>query len=72
VEVERKHIQQVLHETNWVLGGDEGAASRLGIPRTTLLYRMKKLGIPRQQCGAGGGERAFAPRAEAAFQAVGG
>jgi formate hydrogenlyase transcriptional activator len=49
LDMERKHIQQVLRETGWVLGGNEGAASRLGIPRTTLLYRMKRLGIPRQQ-----------------------
>jgi formate hydrogenlyase transcriptional activator len=49
LDIERHHIQQVLHETCWVLGGDEGAASRLGIPRTTLLYMMKRLGIPRRQ-----------------------
>ncbi|MGC9157345.1 MAG: sigma 54-interacting transcriptional regulator [Terracidiphilus sp.] len=48
-EMERNHIEQILHETNWVLSGRDGAASRLGIPRTTLLYRMKRLGIPRQQ-----------------------
>jgi formate hydrogenlyase transcriptional activator len=49
LDLERKHIRQVLQETCWVLGGSEGAASRLGIPRTTLLYRMRRLGIPRQQ-----------------------
>jgi formate hydrogenlyase transcriptional activator len=48
LELERSHIQQILHETCWVLGGNEGAASRLGIPRTTLLYRMRRLGISRQ------------------------
>jgi len=49
LDIERKHIRQILQETSWVLGGSEGAASRLGIPRTTLLYRMRRLGIPRQQ-----------------------
>jgi formate hydrogenlyase transcriptional activator len=47
-EVEREHIMQVLRETQWILGGDDGAAARLGIPRTTLIYRMRRLGIPRQ------------------------
>lgn len=45
-EVEREHIVQVLRETNGLVGGRDGAAARLGIPRTTLLYRMRKLGIP--------------------------
>jgi formate hydrogenlyase transcriptional activator len=45
-EVEREHIRQVLRETNWVIGGPQGAAARLGLPRTTLLHRMEKLGIP--------------------------
>jgi transcriptional regulator with GAF, ATPase, and Fis domain len=45
-ELEREHILQVLTETNGLVGGQDGAAARLGIPRTTLLYRMRKLGIP--------------------------
>ena len=45
-ELEREHILQVLRETNGLVGGRDGAATRLGIPRTTLLYRMRKLGIP--------------------------
>jgi formate hydrogenlyase transcriptional activator len=48
-EVERKHVLQVLRDTNWILGGVGGAASRLGIPRTTLIYRMRRLGIDRPQ-----------------------
>ena len=48
-EAERQHILAVLHETNWVLGGIKGSATRLGIPRTTLVYRMQKLGISREQ-----------------------
>lgn len=44
---ERKHILSVLKDTNWVLGGPKGAAARLGMKRTTLQSRMKKLGISR-------------------------
>jgi transcriptional regulator with GAF, ATPase, and Fis domain len=46
-EVERAHILQVLRDTNRVSGGPQGAAARLGVKRTTLIYRMEKLGIPR-------------------------
>jgi len=31
----------------WVIGGANGAAARLGVKRTTLLFKMKKLGISR-------------------------
>jgi formate hydrogenlyase transcriptional activator len=48
-EAERDHINEVLRDTRWVLGGDNGAAVRLGMPRTTLVYRMRKLGIAREQ-----------------------
>jgi formate hydrogenlyase transcriptional activator len=48
-EAERDHITEVLRETRWVLGGDNGAATRLGMPRTTLVYKMRKLGIVREQ-----------------------
>jgi len=48
-DVEQRHIQQVLRECDWVLGGPQGAAARLGIPRTTLIYRMRRLGIRRSQ-----------------------
>jgi len=47
-DAEREHILQALHETQWVLGGSDGAANRLGMPRTTLIYKMKRLGIARQ------------------------
>lgn len=46
-DAQRKHILAVLEETRWVLGGDNGAASRLGIKRSTLQFRMRKLGISR-------------------------
>jgi formate hydrogenlyase transcriptional activator len=46
-EVERNHILKTLKETRWVLSGPSGAAARLGLKRTTLHFRMKKLGIAR-------------------------
>ena len=46
-DVEREHIRHVLHDTNGVVGGKHGAASRLGLKRTTLQYKMKKLEISR-------------------------
>ena len=48
-EAQRDHIVEVLRDTRWVLGGDHGAAARLGMPRTTLVYKMRKLGIVREQ-----------------------
>ena len=47
-EAERDHIIQVLGEVGWVVGGLRGAAALLGVPRTTLISRMNKLGIPRR------------------------
>ncbi len=44
---ERVHILAILKETRWVLGGVRGAAVRLGINRSTLQFRLKKLGIVR-------------------------
>jgi formate hydrogenlyase transcriptional activator len=46
-EAQRGHIVRTLKDTNWVIGGPAGAAARLGTKRTTLQYRMKKLGIVR-------------------------
>jgi formate hydrogenlyase transcriptional activator len=46
-DAEREHILGVLRETGWVLGGAEGAAARLGMKRSTLYKKMKKLGITR-------------------------
>jgi formate hydrogenlyase transcriptional activator len=44
---EREHILQTLRETDWVIGGPQGAATRLGMKRTTLQSKMRKLGIVR-------------------------
>jgi formate hydrogenlyase transcriptional activator len=46
-EAERAHILQTLKVVKWVVGGPNGAASRLGMNRSTLQFRMKKLGIVR-------------------------
>ena len=46
-DTEREHIIKVLRETRGVLAGPNGAASRLGLKRTTLQYKLKKLGITR-------------------------
>jgi formate hydrogenlyase transcriptional activator len=47
-DVEREHIIAVLEETGWRVSGDRGAAKVLGLKRTTLESRMKKLGIARR------------------------
>jgi formate hydrogenlyase transcriptional activator len=44
-EVEYEHILRAIRESNWVIGGPKGAAARLGMKRTTLAYKIKKLGI---------------------------
>jgi transcriptional regulator with GAF, ATPase, and Fis domain len=44
-EMERKHIEKALTKCGGVIGGKDGAARLLGIPRSTLQYRIKKLGI---------------------------
>jgi formate hydrogenlyase transcriptional activator len=46
-EIERDHIVRALDASNWVVGGKSGAAERLGMKRTSLVYRMQKLGISR-------------------------
>ena len=46
-EVERDHILRALEASNWVIGGRNGAAQRLGMKRTSLVYRMQKLRIIR-------------------------
>jgi formate hydrogenlyase transcriptional activator len=46
-EAEREHIRKTLEQTRWVVAGPNGAAARLGIKRSTLYFRMHKLGISR-------------------------
>jgi formate hydrogenlyase transcriptional activator len=45
--IEREHILKILRQTNWIIGGRAGAAMQLGMQRSTLQSRMKKLGIAR-------------------------
>jgi formate hydrogenlyase transcriptional activator len=47
VQAECDHILKILRETNWVLGGLQGAAERLGLKRTTLISKMRRLGLSR-------------------------
>ncbi len=46
-DVERNHVVKVLEDCNWKIRGKDGAAERLGLKRTTLQSRMKRLGIQR-------------------------
>ena len=46
-DAERDHIRKILEQTHWVVAGPNGAAARLGIKRSTLYFRMQKLGITR-------------------------
>jgi formate hydrogenlyase transcriptional activator len=46
-EAERAHIVATLTDTHWVVAGVRGAAARLGMNRSTLQFKMKKLGIVR-------------------------
>jgi formate hydrogenlyase transcriptional activator len=47
-DADRAHIIKILEETNWVVGGDGGAAAKLGLKRTTLIAKMQKLGLSRE------------------------
>jgi formate hydrogenlyase transcriptional activator len=48
-DAEREHILSTLEDTGWVLGGPKGAATRLGMKRSTLQWKMKRLGISRPE-----------------------
>jgi formate hydrogenlyase transcriptional activator len=52
-ESDRDQIMRALREAQWVLGGPGGAAERLGLKRTTLFYKMRKLGITRPKPAGG-------------------
>jgi len=49
----RSLILRTLDDTGWVIGGPDGAAARLGLPRTSLISKMKKLGISRPRNRSG-------------------
>ena len=48
-EAERSHILHTLKQTEGVVGGRDGAAARLGVARTTLISKMRRVGIKRGQ-----------------------
>jgi formate hydrogenlyase transcriptional activator len=52
-DAERAHIAATLRETNGVVGGPRGAAAQLGVPRTTLIARMQRLGISARRSPGG-------------------
>jgi formate hydrogenlyase transcriptional activator len=51
-DAERSHILQTLQQTEGMVGGRDGAAARLGLPRTTLISKMRRLGVSRFQTPA--------------------
>lgn len=48
-QADRRHIVAALERSNWVIAGPNGAAARLGVKRSTLQFRMRKLGISKPQ-----------------------
>jgi transcriptional regulator with GAF, ATPase, and Fis domain len=48
-DLERNHILQVLHDTQWRIEGPKGAAMILGLKASTLRSRMQKLGVKRSR-----------------------
>jgi formate hydrogenlyase transcriptional activator len=63
-DAERAHIIAMLRRTDWVIGGPRGAAAKLGLPRTSLIAKMERLGISREVVRPG--EILQMPRAVAA------
>ena len=59
-EVERDHIVRALEASNWIVGGRNGAAERLGMKRTSLVYRIRKLRISRPKGSRNNGAQAGA------------
>lgn len=67
----REVILTALRKTGWVIGGPRGAAARLGLKRTTLITKMKKLGISRPMQQDDTGELLVKPKNERLWQAAG-
>jgi formate hydrogenlyase transcriptional activator len=55
-DAQREHITAMLQETNWVVGGPNGAAAQLGMPRTSLIARMRRLGMSGEATGQRAGQ----------------
>src|SRR2546428_9405516 len=60
-EAESSHILQTLQQTEGVVGGPNGAAARLGLPRTTLIAKMKRLGISGAKLRVAGASSSVGP-----------
>jgi formate hydrogenlyase transcriptional activator len=60
-DAERAHILATLRETNGVVGGARGAAARLGLPRTTLIAKMQKLGLSKESPQPAEHDEGYAP-----------
>lgn len=50
-DADKAHIAATLKQTNWIVGGRNGAAARLGLKRTTLIAKMRKLGLVQKAAG---------------------
>ena len=59
-DADRDHILETLKQTGCMIGGQGGAADRLGLPRTTLIYKMRKLGIETRRSPGARPARQFA------------
>jgi formate hydrogenlyase transcriptional activator len=64
-DAERAHIIATLRQTDWVVGGRNGAAAKLGLNRTTLIAKMRKLGIQNAKA------RYFGANSETDYRAIG-
>ena len=64
-QAESMHILNAIKEANWVIGGPNGAAKKLGIKRTTLIGKMRRLGLSRPE------EHPSHPRTDRNFADVG-
>jgi formate hydrogenlyase transcriptional activator len=58
---DRALILEKLEQAGWIVGGPRGAAAKLGLKRTTLLAKMRRLGISRPIPHEGTGVRGMAP-----------
>ena len=64
-ESERSLILRTLETVGWVIGGPKGAATKLGLKRTTLIHKMQKLGISRPNFETDNDEAAIGRAAQA-------
>lgn len=70
IDSERALVLRTLESVGWVIGGRDGAAARLGLKRTTLIYKMQRLGISRPPL-AGNAEMSASPAHTPALTVLG-